>query len=106
MRTPISVLPRTYREAIAHAVREHRPSAGEVLPAGPGHLDPETTRGRARLEDAATAGAGAAETLPFERLAQRSLRQLGADLGGLAASESPFPGRSARNPPGKAGERR
>ena len=30
---------------------------------------------------------------------------LGADLDGLAASESPFPGRSATNPPGKAGER-
>jgi len=32
----------------------------------------------ARLEDAAMAGAGTAETLPFERLAQRSFRQIGA----------------------------
>ena len=39
----------------------------------------------ARLEDAATAGARAAVTLPFERLAQRSFRQLGADLDALAA---------------------
>ena len=48
MRTPVSVWPRTYREAIAHAVREHRPSADEVPTAGPGHLlDPGTTRGLA-----------------------------------------------------------
>jgi len=55
----------------------------------------------ARLEDAATTGAGAAETLPFERLAQRSFRPLGADLDVLATSESPFLGRSARIPPGR-----
>jgi hypothetical protein len=40
--------------------------------------------GYARLEDAATAGAGAAVTLPLECVAQRSFRQLGADLDVLA----------------------
>jgi heme-degrading monooxygenase HmoA len=59
--------------------------------------------GYARLQHAATAGARAAVTLPFERLAQRSFPQIEADLDVLAASQSPFPGRSAWNPPGKAG---
>jgi heme-degrading monooxygenase HmoA len=58
----------------------------------------------ARLEDAATAGARGAEPLPLEDLVPVG-DALGADLDGLAASESPFPGRSAWNPPGKAGER-
>jgi hypothetical protein len=42
VRILIFVWPRMYREVIAHAVREHRPSADEVLTADPGHLDSET----------------------------------------------------------------
>jgi hypothetical protein len=42
VRILISVRPRMYREVIAHAVREHRPSADEVLTADPGLLDSET----------------------------------------------------------------
>lgn len=62
----------------------------------------------ARLQDAATAaGAGATEPLPFERLAQRSFRQ----LSGPTSSVSPLPKARFRveernkPPPGKAGER-
>jgi hypothetical protein len=48
VRILISVWPRMYREVIAHAVREHRPSADEVLTADPDRLDSEeTTRGLA-----------------------------------------------------------
>ena len=47
MRILISVWPRMYREVIAHAVREHRPSTDEVLTADPDRLDSETMRGLA-----------------------------------------------------------
>ena len=42
VRILISVRPRMYREMIARALREHRPSADEVLTADPARLDFET----------------------------------------------------------------
>ena len=59
----------------------------------------------ARLQHAATAGAWSAETLPFERLDQRSFRQLGADLDVLAVREpAAAPGAVLGLGPGDGGE--